>query len=429
LLKDNQEIDFDDMIGKALDYVQAGRFRSPWRYILVDEFQDISDPRARLVSALKASAPDASLFCVGDDWQAIYRFTGSDIQFTTDFSSVFGATKVTALDKTFRFNNSICDVASRFVLQNPSQVSKKLTTNTKVTKPAVSLLRVENKGKGQSSDEDRLVLVLQRISYIAKANSAVYLVARFGFVLPDRAALSELRSRYPNLTIDTQTMHASKGKEADYVVVLGLEKGMFGFPSRKATHPLLDALLPTAENFAYSEERRLFYVALTRAKKRVYLISDMNDASEFVDELMKDKYPIELNEFDITFMQRFAELIRCIKCETGAMKTRSGRNGDFYGCSNFPLCNYAENGCTSCGSAFQHMGRFKVCTNPDCDSWVPTCLKCGAEMVKRSGRYGEFWGCRNYRRGQEVSCSETENTIEYAVSEELVSANSQLTLI
>lgn len=414
LLKNNQEIDFDDMIGKALDYVQAGRFKSPWRYILVDEFQDISDPRAKLVKALAESGRDTSLFCVGDDWQAIYRFTGSDIRFTTAFSEIFGPTKITTLDKTFRFNNSICDVASTFVLKNPSQVKKQLTTHVKVAQPAVSLLRAEsNSRKGQTANEDRLDLILQRISYIANANSTVYLLARFGFVLPDPSELSGLRNKYRNLKIDTQTMHASKGKEADYIVVLGLEKGVFGFPSQKVTHPLLDSLLPTAEDYDYSEERRLFYVALTRAKKRVYLVCDMVCPSEFIEELIDDKYPIDLNEFEITFMQRFAELIRCIQCETGAMLPRAGKKGDFYGCSNYPLCNYAENGCKTCGSPFQHLGRFKVCTNPDCASWVPTCLKCGAEMIKRNGRNGEFWGCRNYRGSEDVSCSATENTIEY----------------
>ena len=139
-LKENQEIDFDDMIHKAIDYVKSGRFISRWRYILVDEFQDISEPRARLVKALKESANECSLFCVGDDWQSIYRFTGSDIRFTTEFKKKFGPTKTTKLDKTFRFNDSICDIASRFILKNPAQIKKSLTTHATVKHPAVSLL-------------------------------------------------------------------------------------------------------------------------------------------------------------------------------------------------------------------------------------------------------------------------------------------------
>ena len=116
ILADQDEIDFDDMIGKALEYVLNGSFKPNWKYIMVDEFQDISDPRARLVKTLKDKTTNCSLFCVGDDWQAIYRFTGSDISFTTGFLDYFGATQFTKLKKTFRFNNSIADVSSKFVL-------------------------------------------------------------------------------------------------------------------------------------------------------------------------------------------------------------------------------------------------------------------------------------------------------------------------
>ena len=104
ILIDQDEIDFDDMIGKALEYVLNESFKPCWKYIMVDEFQDISDPRARLVKALKDKTTNCSLFCVGDDWQAIYRFTGSDISFTTGFSDYFGVTQFTKLKKTFRFN-------------------------------------------------------------------------------------------------------------------------------------------------------------------------------------------------------------------------------------------------------------------------------------------------------------------------------------
>ncbi|MFD2017407.1 UvrD-helicase domain-containing protein [Vibrio olivae] len=124
-LHDHQVIDFNDMIGKALDYVQTGRFSSPWKYLLVDEFQDISEPRARLVKALRDSTPGCSLFCVGDDWQAIYRFSGADVRLTTEFSNYFGPTSETTLDMTFRFNNSIGEVATQFVTQNPVQLKKK----------------------------------------------------------------------------------------------------------------------------------------------------------------------------------------------------------------------------------------------------------------------------------------------------------------
>ena len=161
LISEKGHIDFDDMIGKAIDYVKTGRFKSPWTYILVDEFQDISEPRARLVQLLKESAKECSLYCVGDDWQAIYRFTGSDLAYTTGFNQIFGATKITALDLTFRFNNSINEIASRFVLENPAQVKKQLNTHTMVTKPAVSILRADDRQQfNDVAPDSRLKTVL-----------------------------------------------------------------------------------------------------------------------------------------------------------------------------------------------------------------------------------------------------------------------------
>lgn len=411
-LSSDEQIDFDDMIGRAISYVQQGRYRSPWRYILVDEFQDISEPRARLVKALRDSVPDSSLFCVGDDWQAIYRFTGSDIAFTADFEKEFGATKTTPLDKTFRFNNSICHVASKFVLRNPGQLKKSLSTHMQVNRPAVSLLR-KSPTRAGADDDGRVIEVLDKISQQAKHGSTVYLLGRFGFNLPGTRAMRALKQRYPDLDITTLTMHGSKGKEADFVVLLGMESGKHGFPSQKITHPLLEALLPQSESFAHAEERRLFYVALTRARHRAYLICDMSSASEFIVELIKDKYPLELEEFKTSLAQLMFQAIACNKCITGTMVPRQGRHGAFFGCSHYPLCDNAENGCRTCGNPMQRLDRFKVCINPDCTSWVPTCPQCGAEMTQRDGLRGKFWGCRNYRGTESVSCAHTENEINY----------------
>ena len=179
-LAEEDKIDFDDMIGKALRYVKEGKFHPHWRYILVDEFQDISDPRAQLVKAVRQSSDECSLFCVGDDWQAIYRFAGSDIDFTSHFESHFGVTKMTALDKTFRFNNSISDIASRFVQENPAQLKKQITTLKQVRAPAVVLHRESERHRiGETDIDKRLYDVLLHISQLAKEEekATVYLLA------------------------------------------------------------------------------------------------------------------------------------------------------------------------------------------------------------------------------------------------------------
>ncbi len=409
LLHYRAEIDFDDMIGRAIDYVQQGRFQPRWRFILVDEFQDISEPRARLIKALRDGREDCSLFCVGDDWQAIYRFAGSDVSLTTQFEQYFGPTAMMALDKTFRFNNSICDVASRFVSQNPAQVDKQLTTHRQVEQPAVSLLR---QIRDSNNPQQPIYAIVKAIQQRAEPGSTVYLLARFWFQLPDQTEVNTLNRSYPSLNIEALSFHAAKGKEADYVVIVGLESGKHGFPTEKVTHPLLEALFPPEEPFDYAEERRLFYVALTRARHRAYLVCDMATASRFVVELIDERYPIELEEFETSLAQQLLEAIKCIRCGTGSLLPRQGKHGRFFGCSNYPTCSHAEKGCQQCGQAMQRVGRFKRCLDEACGHWTPLCPECGAEMALRDGARGAFWGCKNYRGNEQPSCGHTENNIE-----------------
>ena len=432
-LTDSDEIDFEDMIGKALKYVLDGSFKSSWKYIMVDEFQDISDPRARLVKALKDKSNDCSLFCVGDDWQAIYRFTGSDISFTTGFSEYFGATQFTKLKKTFRFNNSIAEVSSQFVLKNPLQTKKSITTLTKVDKPAISILRESSKVLAESDETLNALLrrlnkrpnekdtpyvlgryvqvdkILQAISR-RERQASILILGRYGFTLPSASEMTLHKEKHPTLELIKNTIHSSKGKEEDYVIVLGLQSGKHGFPSEKITNPLLEALLPTPEDFEFAEERRLFYVAITRARRRTYLIADMATSSSFVNELIEDEYEVELDEFDISDEQRIIQTFHCAECETGVMQRRVNTKNQttFYGCSHWSLCKHTENGCLKCGSRMKHVsdknGKHKVCN--DCDNWIPICASCGGDMVYRKGPYGYFWGCSRFsKNSNSLSCS------------------------
>ena len=142
----------------------------------------------------------------------------------------------------------------------------------------------------------------------------------------------------------------------------------------------------------------------------MYLIGDMTRASEFVVELLGNKYPLELNEFETSLEQAFFERIGCVKCKTGTLVAVQGK--PFYGCSNYPLCNHTESGCQACGNPMQRVDRFKLCLDPDCDSWMPICPRCDADMVQRKGRYGAFWGCKNFRGDDDNSCRHTENDIK-----------------
>ncbi len=405
------EVDFDDMIIKAAEYVRTGVFVSDWKHILVDEFQDISASRAKLVKELHMQIEGSTLFCVGDDWQAIYRFSGSDISYTTKYQQKFGPTRLTTLDRTFRFNSSICEIASRFVLENGNQVKKELTPNKIVSEPHVSLYRAtKSKLEHGETLDPRLLTVLDKVGASVESTAKVFLLSRFHFHLPSGGDLKRIKERYSNLEIKVRTIHASKGEEADFVIILGLEKGEFGLPSHKVTNPLLDALLPSSDGFKFAEERRLLYVALTRAKRKVYLVCDMSQPSEFINEFIEGSYPIDTREFDTSFYQEICESLKCIRCDVGSMTLRKSSFGVFCGCSNYPYCNHTERACVKCNSIMKHSGRYKVCTSENCNQWVPKCTVCDAEMKSREGKFGEFWGCRNYR-SIGMSCGHTENSI------------------
>lgn len=407
-LAEERVIDFNDMISKALLYVETGQFESPWSYILVDEFQDISEPRARLVKALRDNKENSSLFCVGDDWQAIYRFSGADVRLTTDFESYFGATSKTTLDMTFRFNSSIGDVATRFVTKNPIQLKKEIKSLVQVSRPAVSIIRQGLEEQGITPLDKALTSIANHVNESNSPNkNKVYLLARFWYQMPDPKYLQWLRQRYHMLDIENQSFHASKGKEADYVVVMGLITGQHGFPSEKQTPTLINALLPQGDTFEHAEERRLFYVALTRTKHKAYLLADMTDASDFVAELIQDDYPVETNEFDVSLTQLNADKTVCHSCKVGALKPRVGQYGTFMSCTLYPRCKYKETPCDKCGSAMSRETKddYQVCINSSCEHERPVCLNCGSEMKLRNGKYGAFWGCSTYRRNVENNCS------------------------
>lgn len=402
-LSETNTIDFHDMISKATEYLISGQYQSPYKYIIVDEFQDISAPRNVLIKALLDQAPDNGLYCVGDDWQSIYRFTGSDINIIAEFEQCYGFSSTTVLDKTFRFNNKIGDVASKFIQCNPVQKIKDIKSHQIIETPAVSLLKTKDSNYGLNA-------ALASINSKTSKPATVLILSRFLWRFKDMA-ISEINNHFLNLNITTQSIHASKGKEADYVIIIGLERGKFGLPSTKITHPLLDLLLPRLEAYPYAEERRVFYVALTRAKHHVYLITNPHNPSIFIRELLKNKYEITDNEFNSGgFSPKLVEKL-CERCEVGYMVPRDGVNGKFHACNN-PVCHITENGCDWCKSALIKSGDFRVCENPDCDFKQPICPHCGFGLKQRSGQYGLFWGCTNYRSDKEFSCGYTIKFIE-----------------
>ena len=380
------EIDFHDMINRATDHVEAGRYRSPFGYILVDEFQDISPARARLLKALLDRSPGAQLFAVGDDWQAIYRFGGSDIAVMREFGDRFGDFERIDLETTFRCSDRIAGVATDFVLRNPAQIRKTVRATRKGDGPAVHV------GLAGDGGLSLLKEALDRIAEDAgrhDGTSEVLLLGRYRHLQP--LNLGSLAKQYPGLRFTYMTVHRAKGLEADYAVVLGLCAGKHGFPVEIADDPLLDLVMAAPEAHPNAEERRLLYVALTRARRQVFLLAEGGPPSEFVTELIDGGY-------DITVFGRLPEGdVRCPQCEEGRLERReNARDGSiFYGCSNWPYCDQTGRPCPKCGTGLpvRSGGAFRC---RDCGGSLEGCPSCGGWLETRMGRFGRFLGCSNF---------------------------------
>ncbi|SMY36194.1 DNA helicase IV [Photobacterium andalusiense] len=281
-LKVKKQIDFNSMIEVATEYVKAGKFVSPWRYIMVDEYQDISPQRLALIEALchqkVAGHSTPTLFAVGDDWQAIYHFAGADVNLTTDFKDRFSNSNISELSTTYRFNSMIGEVANVFIQQNPSQIKKQLTSFIKQSKKAVTLLAT-----------DLLPQELIRLSkHYENKSTTVLILGRNNKQKPEK--FEKWKTQWPQLNLEYMTCHSSKGREADYVFIVDVNKGIFPSPDRETG--LAAIMQSRTETYNDAEERRLFYVALTRAKKHVWVCANPDKTSPFINELIEDKYPV-----------------------------------------------------------------------------------------------------------------------------------------
>ena len=217
-----------------------------------------------------------------------------------------------------------------------------------------------------------------------------------------REALPPLRP-YRSLKVRFSTVHSAKGEEADYVVVVDLKDDRMGFPCRVEDDPLLDLVLPPlhGEAFPFAEERRLFYVAITRARVGTYLITDPVRPSTFVTELLRESE-------DISQLGQLAP--NCARCQSGRLVL--SKTEKTLRCSNHPTCDYLAPRCARCNTGYSltsgESGR-PECTNRSCSHRPTACRQCRiGVLVERKSRYGTFWGCSRF--WAEPSCGHTEST-------------------
>ena len=270
-LRQENTIDFHDMIIQATGIIACGDWTHHYTHILIDEFQDISAGRMALAKAMQQDG--VAYFLVGDDWQSIYRFTGSQVRLFNEVHEYLGFTQWVPLTQTFRFSDDIAQPSARFVQRNSAQTQRDVVGIDNQTDRGLTVIFATNPEQGANT-------ALNEIRKRLRRGDRVLLLGRF----------NDSKRNLPGWARkDFSTVHRAKGREADYVVVLDLIDDVKGFPSIRTDDPLLNLVAPPIDDIPYpnAEERRLFYVSMTRGKKATYLVADMNRPSPFIVELLR----------------------------------------------------------------------------------------------------------------------------------------------
>lgn len=408
-LKENNAVDFEDMINESarlLREVKDMKKKLDFKYIIVDEYQDISRQRFDLVSAL-SDVTEAKIIAVGDDWQSIYAFSGSDIELFTKFEEKMGYARLLKIVNTYRNSQEVIDIAGNFIQKNDTQIPKALRSPKHITDPVIIYTydgtHKKKDGDNKSGANYELAhaveVALEQIIEFNKqegkpANSSILLLGRFGYD-GDRLEQSGLFEyiirgskiksvKYPFLNITFMTAHASKGLGYDNVIVVNGKNETYGFPSKIEDDPVLSFVIKGDRSIDYAEERRLFYVAMTRTKNRVFMVAPEKNPSEFLLEIKKDYKNVVLR-------------------------------GEW---SEEPVSNTLKKTCPICGYPMQFRYkngyglRLHICTNdPEVCGFMTneygagklSIMKCdqcrdGYLIVKPGRENGYFLGCTNYKK-------------------------------
>lgn len=396
-LKRQECIDYADMINEAekiLKEIKNSRNKPPYEYIIIDEFQDIARQRFNLTKTL-AEVTGARVIAVGDDWQSIFAFAGSDITLFQKFLEIMGDGKELFINHTYRNAQELIDIAGKFIQKNSSQITKKLISPHNLKEPIQVacyddstnirrnwIQKIEDTVGAivEEFGDKKSILIIGRYNYDKK------LILDSG-LFAEKSDIEIICNKYPTVDIDFLTAHSSKGLGYDNVILANMIESKMGFPCQIDDDPIMKLVIHEDTTIVNAEERRLFYVALTRTKNRVYLVTPCSKPSRFVLELVND-YGISCDSsMNMVLADRF--YIQCPICGF-PLKYENNKNYGLplYICTNEPeLCGFMTN-----------------------DKKVPhdiyKCPKCidGFMIVKKNRKTEErFYGCTNYST-EEVEC-------------------------
>ena len=345
--------DYAELIHGAADAIGNSEYEFGFTHVLVDEFQDISSDRNRLIDSMKIANPKLEVTCVGDDWQSIYRFSGSDVSIMREASKPKMIRKRVDLTASYRLPQEIADISRSFVLKNPLQLEKSVHSKSDLNVPGKVVTHWDME---QKENEQNLSRVIEQIGADSQDPSkSLRVLARYVNNLPTKKFVEKIWEG----PVDVSSIHAAKGLEADYVIVMDMIQDFRGFPSTIEDDPVMRLVMPEKDLHQHGEERRLFYVALTRARRETHLISPVSAPSLFTLEMLKDGLGVHVGLDN-------SKNRECPSCKSGRILVSNNAGGSY--CSNIPLCDFMSPACLKCQKPMTYTGgkeRFRCEKHPD----------------------------------------------------------------
>ena len=391
-LKINHYIDFEDMINEA--YEKLDNIKLNYKYVIIDEYQDISQQRFNLAKKI-SEVSDSKIIAVGEDVKSIFAFAGSDISLFTEFSNLMGYASLLKITHTYRNSQQLINVAGNFVMSNQKQIKKQLISPKNLENPVMVIAYDDSSNK----TKNKIMMLNKCLADIQKQfekKKKILLIGRYNFekyYMINSDDFSEISTdkikakKFPNFEIDFLSAHSSKGLGYDQVIILNGDDGTYGFPSQIKDDPIMQVINVFDNSYLFAEERRLFYVALTRTKNKVYILTPVNNPSSFILEIIKYN---QVKLYNKTGIKLSKKPHLCPKCGYPLIrKYNSFKINNLYICSNEKeLCDFKTN-------------NLKYKKN------ITKCPKCNGDLIVKHSRKKnyDFIGCTNYNKG----CNYTEN--------------------
>lgn len=300
-LREKNLIDFEDMINisyKVMPYIKEKNLGVDYKYIIIDEYQDVSMQRFNLTKRIEELFK-SKIIAFGDDYQTIFGFSGSRIDLMTEFRNYLSDAKQIPIPNVYRNSQELIDVATKFINKNSKQIKKKLISNKRLINPIELYIYNDSNYINTNINKSNILSNILDKIYLSNNKSNVLLLERYNndidTILNNNLFIRKnheniIYKKHEDMKIDYLTIHKSKGLEYDNCILINAIDDKYGFPSKIEDEEIIKLLKPKIEeNIFYPEERRLFYVAMTRTKNKLYILVPKSKTSSFIREIESDK--------------------------------------------------------------------------------------------------------------------------------------------